>query len=54
MANLKTLTRFAQAPAAPDPIPDNALVLIEIDGKTYKLTWAALVAAVVAEVPSGD
>lgn len=54
MATVKTITRFSQAPAAPTTIPDNALVLVEIGNQVYKMTWAALVAAIVAEVPTGD
>ncbi|HRO59845.1 MAG TPA: hypothetical protein PKZ27_02835 [Rhodocyclaceae bacterium] len=53
MAHLKTLTRFSQAPAAPETIPATAIVAIEIDNHVYKITWAALVALIVAEVPVG-
>lgn len=54
MATVKTITRFSQAPTAPNTIPDTAFVLIEIDRQVYKMTWADLVSAIVAEVPDGN
>lgn len=42
MSDLKSLVTINQAQAAPTTIPDDALVLVEIDNQVYKTTYGAL------------
>lgn len=50
MAMLKSLNKIGSAPPAPDPLPDTALILVEINGQVYK----APVSAIVDLVPEPD
>ena len=50
MATIKTITRFSQAPAAPEVTPAGAIVLIEVDNQVLKIPFSALVAAIAAEL----
>lgn len=43
MAMLKSLNKIGSAPPAPDPLPDTALILVEINGQVYKAPVSAIV-----------
>lgn len=49
MAMLKSINKYASAPAAPAVLPAGALLLVEIEGKVYK---APASAAAVASLPT--
>lgn len=42
MAMLKSLNKIGSAPPAPGPLPDTALILVEINGQVYKVAASAL------------
>lgn len=42
MAMLKSVNKMQSAPPAPEPLPDNALILVEIDGQVFKVPVSAL------------
>lgn len=48
MAKLNSLNKMASAPQVEGEAPDDALLLIEIDGQVYKITVEALRDAVAA------
>lgn len=45
MTKLKAVTRIARAPEAPESVPNDALILIEIGNNVYRLTLSQLAAA---------
>jgi hypothetical protein len=45
VAHLKTINKYATAPAAPAELPAGALMLVEIDGKVYRVAASALAGA---------
>lgn len=45
MATINALNRYSSAPPAPAVVPVTALLLIEIDGRVYKISIEALVEA---------
>lgn len=51
MTKLKSVTRIGRAPAAPAEVPEDALVLIEIAGRVYRLTLGELGAGGGAPAP---
>lgn len=46
MAMLKSINKMSSAPAAPETIPDTALILVEINGQVFRLSFAELAAAI--------
>lgn len=51
MAEFESLCSIASAPLAPAEMPDGALMLVEVDGRVCKLTWANFLIALAALEP---
>lgn len=52
MAMLKSINKYASAPAAPATLPAGALMLVEIDGKVYRVEADAVGGAGGAAIPA--